>query len=315
MFEKLLNQIKAADTITIFGHKNPDGDCYGSEIAIKESILTAFPNKKVFALGSGLPKFFDLIGKMDIVSDDDIRNSLAILLDANDFSRSEDSRIVLAKSHIKIDHHVENFLFTQGDFVVDNNSDSTCSLVLSFLLESGLPITTKVANALFLGILTDTGRFRFSNNFQITLNNASFLCNKGADPRSIFKVLEVQSENDFKIKSYFYGNYHTTPTGTLWVKFSKEQIRDFDTSVNSVSNLVNLLSNVKGHPVWCCFAELESGLGRVEIRSDNIDVQKVATLFGGGGHEYASGATLTDFTDETIQEVLDACDDAIRKEK
>ena len=75
MFEQILNKIEQYDSIVIFGHLNPDCDCYGSQIALRNILRNRYPNKKIFATGSGLKKFFKIIGPMDIVSDETIKNS------------------------------------------------------------------------------------------------------------------------------------------------------------------------------------------------------------------------------------------------
>ena len=111
MFEELRQIIEANDSIVIFGHIFPDGDCYGSQIGLRELLRLNYPNKKVYAVGSGLRRFFGLMGEMDKVSDDVIKNSLAILVDGNDCSRMEDARVSTAKEFIKIDHHIENYRF------------------------------------------------------------------------------------------------------------------------------------------------------------------------------------------------------------
>src|SRR5574344_815276 len=84
------------DSIVIFGHSLPDGDCYGSQIAFREVLQTAYPHKKIFAIGSGLYALFERLGEMDIVSDELIVKSLAILVDVSDFPLVEDQRVLLA---------------------------------------------------------------------------------------------------------------------------------------------------------------------------------------------------------------------------
>ena len=111
MFEELRQIIEENDSIVIFGHINPDGDCYGSQIGLRDLLRLNYPNKKVFAVGSGWHRFFDFIGTMDEVEDDVIKQSLAILVDGNDCDRMEDQRVWNAKAHIKIDHHIENYKF------------------------------------------------------------------------------------------------------------------------------------------------------------------------------------------------------------
>ena len=90
--DKIWEKIKEYDVITIFGHVIPDGDCYGSQMGLKNAILDNFEGKKVYALGSGWPKFFSLMGEMDIVDDETIASSLAICLDCANEERIEDQR-------------------------------------------------------------------------------------------------------------------------------------------------------------------------------------------------------------------------------
>ena len=78
MEKRIFEKIKGNDIITIFGHVKPDGDCYGSQIGLKNAILATFPNKQVYVLGTGLPKFFKRISPMDEVGDELIKKSLAI---------------------------------------------------------------------------------------------------------------------------------------------------------------------------------------------------------------------------------------------
>ena len=106
MFEKILEKVKDAKSIVVFGHENPDGDCYGSQVGLKEAILASWPDKKVYITGSGLPFLFSRLGEMDVVSDEIIENSLAFIVDFNIISRSEDKRISTAKEFVKIDHHI-----------------------------------------------------------------------------------------------------------------------------------------------------------------------------------------------------------------
>ena len=87
MFEAIVSKIEQYDSIVIFGHINPDGDCYGSQIALRNILRNKYPQKSIYAVGSGLKKFFDIIGKMDVVPDEIIAKSLAIVLDSNDLQR------------------------------------------------------------------------------------------------------------------------------------------------------------------------------------------------------------------------------------
>ena len=99
MEKRIFEKIKDNDIITIFGHVKPDGDCYGSQIGLKDAILATFPNKQVYVLGTGLPKFFKRISPMDEVGDELIKKSLAIVLDVANKERVEDQRFLMATFH------------------------------------------------------------------------------------------------------------------------------------------------------------------------------------------------------------------------
>ena len=176
MFEELLPYIERNDSIVIFGHIFPDGDCYGSQLGLRELIRINYPNKKVYAVGTGIRRFYDFIGRMDEVSDEIIKESLAILVDGNDFDRMEDRRVSTAKEFIKIDHHIENYKFTQGPFVIDPQANSACDLILLMAQDNNWKLNPTICNALYLGILTDTGRFQFVENFADTFHQVAFLC-------------------------------------------------------------------------------------------------------------------------------------------
>ncbi len=308
MFEKLKDKIEKNNSIVIFGHLNPDGDCYGSEVALKKTIQLNYPHKKVYMVGSGLPDFFDFLGKPDTVNDEIIQNSLAILVDANDFSRSEDKRISLAKEHIKIDHHVENGKFTQGEFVVDEHANSACQLVLEFIQEANWKFDSIIMSALYLGIVTDTGRFQFIEDFPKAFKEATFLCENGANPKEINRILNETKEAQMDLKRYIYTNYQKTAHGVVYLTFKKDILHKYNITANKAAGMINLLANLEGYPIWCTFAENEDGSCHCEFRSNGPAVQPIANSIGGGGHMLASGATIPNMDDKVINDIISRYD-------
>ena len=304
MFETLKTIIEEHNSIVIFGHINPDGDCYGSQIGLRELLKLNYPEKKVYAVGSGFSRFFDLIGNMDEVEDDVIKESLAILLDGNDCSRMEDPRIVTAKAFIKIDHHIENYKFTEGPFVIDTDANSTCSLVAQFAVEAGWKLNPTIANALFLGILTDSGRFQFIEDFPAAFHEVAFLCENGAEPKQINTILNITNEAALKFKGYVYSHYKKSEEGVIYLTFYKETLAKLKVSANKAGSMVNLLSNVKGYPIWAFFCELEDGTCHAEFRSNGPAVQPIASALGGGGHLLAAGVTIDKVDDEIVESIV-----------
>ena len=311
MFEQLQTIIEQHDTIVIFGHDFPDGDCYGSQIGLREALRLNYPNKKVYAVGTGLTRFFKLIAPMDVVDDEVIKDSLAILLDGNDLSRMEDKRIYNAKAWIKIDHHMENYKFNEGPFVLNTEVNSTCELIVQFIFEAKWKVNPTICNALFLGILTDSGRFQYVEDFPLCFKEVAFLCENGANPKPINAILNVTNEAALKFKGYVQTHYKKSKDGVMYITFNNRVLKSLKVSAARAGTMVNLLSNVVGYPVWAFFCENEDGTCHVEFRSNGPGVQPVAASFGGGGHLHAAGVTLPNMSDQLVNEVIAALDEAI----
>ena len=311
MFQELQEIILKNDSIVIFGHDFPDGDCYGSQIGLREILRLNYPEKKVYAVGSGIRRFFDFISPMDVVEDDVIKNSLAILLDGNDLSRMEDKRVYTAKEWIKIDHHIENGRFTEGKFVLDTHSNSTCELVVKYARENSLKVNRTACNALFLGMVTDSGRFQFIEDFPLAFDEAKWLCENGADPRSLNYILNTTSEEALRFKGYVYTHYQKSDNGVIYVILRKETLHELHVSPSKAGAMVNLLNNVKGFPIWSFFCENDDDTCHLEFRSNGPEVQPVAARYGGGGHLHAAGVTLPKMDDETIALIINELDEAI----
>jgi len=313
MFEKIVEQIEKFDSIIIAGHINPDGDCVGAQIGLRETLKLTFPNKQIFAIGSGIRRFEDLLGALDQIDDSLFEKSLIILVDANDLSRVEDQRVYKAKHFIKLDHHVENHLFTEGEFVVNEKACSASEIILDLIKEQDFKINSTVCNALYLGILTDTGRFQFVNDFSKVFSESKFLVENGADPKLINSILQATNEYVLSFKGYVYTHYKKTDKGIIYLTLNNDELKLFNLSSFKAASMVNLLSNVKGFPVWAFFCEDENHVWKVELRSAGIDIIDVAVAYGGGGHKNACGMSIKDLNDETLNGVLDSLGSLVQK--
>ncbi len=311
MFQELHEIILRNDSIVIFGHDFPDGDCYGSQIGLREMLRLNYPNKKVYAVGSGLRRFTKYISEMDVVDDETIKKSLAILLDGNDLSRMEDQRVYTAKEWIKIDHHIENGRFTEGKFVLDTHSNSTCELIVKYAREMSFKVNKTICNALFLGMVTDSGRFQFIEDFPLAFDEAKWLCENGADPKKLDRILNTTSEEALRFKGYVYTHYQKTENGVIYLILRKETLHDLHVSPSKAGAMVNLLNNVKGFPIWTYFCENDDDTCHLEFRSNGPAVQPIAARHGGGGHLHAAGVTLQRMDEETINMILKELDEAI----
>ena len=313
MFEAIISKIEQYDSIVIFGHLNPDGDCYGSQIALRNILKAKYPQKSIYAVGSGLKKFYDILGEMDFVSDEAIANSLAIILDSNDLGRLEDQRVHHALDFAKIDHHIDTFTFKEGPEVIDDKATSTCELIYKFAKENNFEIDFISASALYLGMMTDTGRFQFANNFVQMFDIVSDLCKLGVDPILLNKTNNMVPEKVLAIKAFIYTHTTIRNDGIVYVFASKKDREELGVTSAQICANTSLISYVIDHPIWFISSETDNGGMQTEIRSSMYDVQKIAVHFGGGGHTFAAGFTVKQYSEELLQEVIDLCSKTIKK--
>ncbi len=310
MFEEIIETIENYDSIVIFGHARPDGDCYGTQIGLREIIKANYPDKKVYAVGSGLPQFFPFLGHMDSIGLDIIERSLAILVDTSRNDRLEDQRYKYADGMMKIDHHIIGEKFNDV-CAIDEEADSVCSMIVRMVLEQDLYLPSTAASALMLGILTDTGRFQFGNDFPTMFDNAAFLTRNGADIKKILSILNETDEKTIAFKGFIYTRYEKTEAGVVYLILDQETLNELGITFAQANEMVNTLGNIKGYPVWAFFVEDSDHSAHVELRSNRYAVEPIASRHGGGGHVLAAGCTIPVFDLNIINEILDECDSLI----
>ena len=312
MTDEIYHLIEKFDTITIFGHVYPDGDCYGSQIGLREALRATFPDKKVYALGSGFRSFLDKIGPMDQVDDEVIAGSLAIIVDVGNTPRIEDQRYAAARMTIKIDHHVPEGPWADVEWI-EKDALAVCDMIAGFVIDHHLKISTNGANALCLGLVTDTGRFQFGTVGAATFARMAFLLDHGANLASIYEVLYTVEERDLRLRGFISLNFKKTTTGVAYMIMKKEMVEAYQVYAHKAANMVNTIANVKGCPIWVIFADDGKDI-YVEMRCiEGYNIQPVARQFGGGGHENAAGCTLDSL--ETVQDVLEALGNVVSKGK
>lgn len=309
---EVLSIIAQHDSIVIFGHSLPDGDCYGSQMALRSILRAAYPNKSIYAIGSGIPNLFELIGNMDEVSDEIIKVSLAVLVDFSDFHLSEDERITTAKSFVKIDHHHESKPFTHPK-IMDHGVIATAELIARLAFKNNFPVSKQAADALFLGIVTDSGRFLYAPTRQETFQIVARLYDCGLETKPIYDKIYETAENQLKFKGFLLSNYKKTENRVVYCYVKKTDYEQFELEYAYASSQVNVLANIKGSPIFALFTENGGGGLRVELRSNTMAIREIAVKYGGGGHANAAGVRmLLGGYEEAMKIVADL--DALAKE-
>lgn len=300
--EAVFAALEEAESIVIFGHKNPDGDCVGSVMGMKHALKTLFPQKKIFAVGTHptyLPRFIE---PSDIVDDETIQNSLALMVDLSDLDRVEDQRIRTAKSIVCIDHHVKQY--EQPFPVLRDENAASCTAIITrcLILRYGKIPSKESALYLYMGLMTDSGRFQYDSRPE-TLETAIELIKTGIDTNALYSELYRQNSRDLRYRSVIYSNFKMDGK-VCYVCITKDMYEPLGLSDNEASGKVNLLSLLDDHPMWAAFTEQSNGTIRCELRSNgHYNVQQVAVCFNGGGHVPAAGCRLTTFDD--VQKVVD----------
>lgn len=290
MFQTLINQIEQFNTIIIIGHRYPDGDCYGSQVGLKELIRVRYPHKNVYVVGSGFAPSFDVLGKPDQIEDSIFKDALALCVDTGDMERLEDPRFRLAKARFKIDHHIDAYPF-DGPSLVLTNKIATAEIIALMAVECQWTFNTQAAWALAMGIITDSNRFLYDLVSDQTFAIMQTLLQTGIQLQDIYSRLYQTSLTTFPIKQHVYAHVQQHPAGILYCIFTQDDLKRLQLTPIQAVGYVNMLSSIEGFPVWFIAAEGTNQV-HIEMRSSSVNVQLLAVSYGGGGHLKASGFRL-----------------------
>ena len=294
MFERIIEKIREYDRIIIHRHSNPDGDAIGSQVGLRTLLRDTFPNKEVFAVGDAAGRYaFVKDSVMDELTDDAWSGALAIVLDTSAAALISDERYKLAAHTVRIDHHifVEKICDTE---LTDTSFESCAGLVAAFARECELKLTPDSAKALYTGMVTDSGRFRYDSTTSRTFELASFLLEQKFDLNEIYKELYSDDYERIKLRAQFVLKVNFTPNNVAYIYTTREEVAACDADTFTISRgMVGVMSEIRGVDTWVNFTETEECV-LCEIRSSKYNINPIATKYGGGGHAKASGASLAD---------------------
>ncbi len=294
MFEEILQAIKQHQKIIIHRHYNPDGDAMGSQIGLKQLLKDNFPEKEVYAVGDDPKRFSFMDGSvMDEIDDSVYNGALAIILDCGSSNLISDDRYKKAATTARIDHHIFGEKIAHFE-VVNTSYESCCGEVTEFALESGLRLSPSSAKALYTGMVTDSGRFRYDSTNSNTFRLASALLKTEFNLNEVYSQLYADDFSYVRLRAQFVLKIQFTDDGVAYIYTTKEELPTYGADTFTISRgMVATMSDLKGVDVWVNFTETENGI-LVEIRSNKYNVQPIAVKYGGGGHAKACGATVKD---------------------
>ena len=294
--EFILKKIEEYKRIIIFGHVRPDGDCIGSQYGLQRIIKESYPDKEVLVSGE-TSDYVGFVGKPEMVDDSLFKGSLGICVDVANSDRISDQRYKNCDYVIKIDHHpnVEAF----GDYnYVDDKAPACAQIITEFYLNYNkeLKMTTEAAEALYVGIITDTGRFKYDSTTSKTHIIAASLLEHGVNIGKIDNELSVETIDSLKLRGYCLNTFKVTEHGFAYIVMKRETIEKFGVSDEDAANQVTSISTIEGCPSWAMFIEYPEQI-RIRLRSRGPIVNQLAEEYSGGGHPKAAGARLDSWDD------------------
>jgi len=292
--------IRERDDFLVVSHVQPDGDAISSTVAVGWLLDKLGKTFAMYNEGP-VPKRLGYLWNSDAIAtaaDGDVsrryRNVIAV--DCADFARcgSAKERFAADAELLNIDHHPTNDAYGRTNLIV-SDAASTTEIVFRLIERMGFPLDPAVATALYTGLLTDTGGFRYSNTSPEVMSMAASLLEAGAEgPRLAEELLERMTMSQMKIMQRALARLTFSEDqriGWLWV--TGEDLSATGASNEDLEGLVNYPRNVEGVEVGLLFKQLAADSVKISLRSaGRVDVAAIAQQFGGGGHVRAAGCRI-----------------------
>jgi phosphoesterase RecJ-like protein len=319
MWTKVNEIIDSHRKFLLTTHISPDGDGIGSEVALAAhlrslgkdaSIINShpIPSRYSFLDAEGEIKVYRPEVDLKTIHDRDV----IFILDNSVMERlgtmSEDIKRSLAVK-VCIDHHVGSAHNNSFDVTVsDENASAVGEMVYSLIKSRTDRLSLKIAESLYVSIMTDTGSFRFSNTNPGAHVVAADLIASGVRPQEIYrKVYECSSEGWIKLLGRLLAGMAFECGGQMaWFKVTDEMLKAYRVSLEEAKEFIDFPRLVDGVEVIILFIEAEDGKVKVSVRSKGrLPINSLAARFGGGGHIYAAGMIVEGEMEGVTREVVE----------
>ena len=292
MFEQVLQLIKKYPRIIIHRHSYPDGDAMGSQIGLATLIKDNFAGKEVYMVGDEATRLPFLNAIMDEIPDEYYNNALAILLDCGGAHMVCDKRYTTAAATVRIDHHILCDKVADVE-VIDSTFESASGMVALMAKECGLKLSLQSATMLYMGMVTDSGRFAFDSVSARTFELAAFLMSQPIDMNTLNYNLNAEDFSEILHKADNMHKIQFTKNNVAYIYTAREELPESGDVPIVSSGLVGLMRDIKGVHAWVNFTEADDGV-HCELRSNRPNINPIAVKYGGGGHKKASGCIVPD---------------------
>ena len=301
---------RAPGRALMLGHVHPDADVLGTLLALGEALETR--GWSVVAGGPhaapGALDFLPGVKRYEVLAGLDGRFDVVVLTDCPNPDRTEgliDAARAASSAVLNIDHHPDNRRYGTVNWI-DVGAAATGEMLYRLLVALRVPLTPSVASNLFTAIHTDTGSFRYSNVTPETFRIAAALTEAGADPAAVSSALyERRAPDALRHLGAALSRVRVSDDGRIaWLALPAGLVPERFIESEELVNYPRSIASVK---VGCLLRELADGRVKVSLRAKGeVDVNRVAAKFGGGGHANAAGCTIAGTLDGVTEQVLEA---------
>ncbi len=318
-FPRLLSSLRGR-SVAVVGHARPDGDCIGSQVALAR-VLILLGSPAVCVNPDPVPRRLAYFTKgVTFLGTDQAlllpEDTASVFVDCADHSRAgERLKLRFPKPQGTVDHHLSNGGFAEVN-IVDSGSAAACEILAGVFLDAGITIDTDTATALYAGIVTDTGQFRYSSTSQRCFMLAGELVSRGASPAQAgFELFERESAGKLRLLQHFLASLSMELGGRVCIGTLKSGIyAETGTTAEDTEGLVDFARCVDGVDVGVLVEEKPDGSFKASLRAKDplCRLDLVAGLFGGGGHACAAGLNRKTGAGEFRASLLAALEDRLK---
>lgn len=313
-FAEIKNLIINSKRIGLSFHTSPDGDAIGSTLALLNALR--YLNKDAYVISKDiLPDNLSFLRFSEEINGETLKpdenTDLVIILDCGNVDRISADLSEYKGKVINLDHHISNENYGDINYV-DAEAAATCELSYLLAKELGIDFTVKnddniqIGNAVYCGLVTDSGSFRHSNVTKRTHVIASELIELGVNNSWVYSSLfDNKPFNKVKLMGCVLSNIELALDNKVAVlQIPQSLLEEFDLLNTDTSDIISIGLGIKGVEVSMLLKEVEDAV-KVSLRSKNeVDVRKVAEIYGGGGHIKAAGLKMLNIGLEEAREKL-----------
>lgn len=313
-YGKIIETLKSAREIAVFCHTSPDGDTIACALALYRALTPLGKTVYLFSEDEIPEKYRFLDGWQLFCKADKKTYPLAVAVDCSDADRiGGGKRAYLASSlRLAVDHHKSHIPFAH---IAEVQSDAAaCAEIVADILDEAGWITPSVAEALFVGIVADTGCFQFSSTTARTHKTAAALMEKGIDATQlVYDTYRRVPLNVFNLKKRVLSACKFFDEGKIsLITFRKTDFDGTGTVPADTDGIIDSALEVASVEVAFSVSEVGDKNFKISVRTkDYVDASDLAATFGGGGHARAAGCRLNGYYEDIVDKLLKAARDRL----